>query len=412
MQFCFRDHDPYFPIEIEQCAIHTAFQIMPATETVTQNFADNLRRSIDTFVDSVRRRKFRRWGRRADMLIGIDLALSIISLTLAVLAWFEIHNVWIYLTAAVLHGSLNAFEMPTRQSLLARIVEDRALMPSALGLSATLFNGGRMIGPALAGAALLYVSEAWCFLFNAASNLGIIAALLAMKIAPEDMSHSSKAVQAGAWSSIATLWRLPAVRTLLPMMTVTGLFGVPYVHLMPSISAEFFQGGSSTFGLLMSAAGLGALTAAAFLSMQRGTETQRTLIVYAPLVLGVAFTAFAMSRSLPVSMLLLVVTGGSIMCCANSTNVLLQQSVSDAWRGRAIGLYAMSFQGAAPIGTLLAGAMASRIGLAATLVINGLVILAAAIVVRRRLAQHPEVFDSVAQMHAIEAAQVPSREPG
>jgi MFS family permease len=330
------------------------------------------------------------------LLIAIDLAVSAVSVVLAIMAAFEIHNVWIFLAAGVVHGSLSALEMPTRQSLLARIVEDRALMPSALGVSATLFNAGRMVGPALAGAALLYVSEAWCFLFNAASNIGIIAALLAMKLAPEDMRAAKARVQPGVISSLTTLWALPQVKILVPLMAAVGLFGVPYLHLMPSIAREFFGGGSSTFGLLMSAAGLGALVAAAALSMQRGTESQRVLIAIAPAVLGVVLTIFALSRTLALSMALLVGIGACVMCCANSANVLLQQSVGDAWRGRVIGLYAMSFQGLAPVGTLLAGAMAAHIGLSATFLINGLIIGVAGLYARRRLAEHPDLFTGAA----------------
>ena len=328
------------------------------------------------------------------LLIGIDLALSVVALVLAAMAAFEVHNVWVYLAAAVLHGSLNALEMPTRQSLLAKIVEDRALMPSALAISATLFNAGRMVGPALAGALLLFVSETWCFAFNAVSNLGIIAALLAMKLAPEDMREAKARAQPSVISSLTTLWALPQVRTLVPLMAVVGLFGVPYIHLMPSIAAEFFNGGSSTFGILMSAAGLGALSAAAVLSMQRGTDTQRKLIAIGPVCLGLALALFALSRALPLSLLLLVGIGASVMCCANSANVLLQQSVADEWRGRVIGLYAMSFQGVAPVGTLLAGSLATHIGLAATLWMNGCIIVAAGVYARRRIKQHPEILDS------------------
>ncbi len=328
------------------------------------------------------------------LLIAIDLALSAVSVVLALMAAFEVHNVWIYLAAAVLHGSLNALEMPTRQSLLAMIVEDRALMPSALGVSATLFNAGRMVGPALAGALLLYVSEAWCFAANALSNFAIIAALVAMKLPTEDMHAAKARIQPGVVSSLATLWKLPQVKTLVPLMAVIGLFGVPYIHLMPSIAATFFKGGSSTFGLLMSAAGLGALAAAAFLSMQRGTEIQRTLVALAPLTLGIALAIFATSRNVPLSMLLLLAIGASVMCCANSSNVLLQQSVDDEWRGRVIGLYAMSFQGAAPVGTLIAGALAAHIGLALTLFLNGIIIIAAGVFTRRRLAAHPEILEA------------------
>jgi MFS family permease len=345
------------------------------------------------------------------LLIAIDIAISVSALGSAAMAWLDVRNVWLFLAAAVVHGSLNALEMPTRQALLARIVDDRALMPSALGVSATLFNGGRMIGPALAALALHYLSEGWCFLFNAVSNIGIILALLAMKLPPEPVSTSEVRVQAGAWASMATLFDLPVVRLLVPMMAVLGMFGVPYIHLMPSIAAAFFAGNASTFGLLMSAAGFGALAAAFYLSMQRGTDRQRLLIGWAPLVLGVAMTLFAISRWLPLTMVLLAIMGASVMCCANSVNVLLQQSVGDAWRGRVIGLYAMSFQGVAPLGTLLAGAMAAHIGVAATFALNGLVIVAAAMMVRQRLAAQPDLLDSATALEGAAplAAERPRR---
>jgi MFS family permease len=136
--------------------------------------------------------------------------------------------------------------------------------------------------------------------------------------------------------------------------------------------------------------------AAAGLSMQRGTETQRTLIALAPAVLGVVLAIFALSRTLALSMALLVAIGACVMSCANSANVLLQQSVGDAWRGRVIGLYAMSFQGLAPVGTLLAGAMAAHIGLSATFLINGLIVGVAGLYARRRLAEYPDLFSGVA----------------
>ena len=201
------------------------------------------------------------------------------------------------------------------------------------------------------------------------------------------------------------------VRLLVPMMAVVAMFGVPYIHLMPSIAATFFTGEASTFGLLMSSAGFGALLAAFYLSMQRNTDQQRLLIAWAPLVLGAALTVFAASRTLALTMFLLAVIGASIMCCANSANVLLQQSVTDEWRGRAIGLYAMSFQGVAPVGTLLAGALASHIGLAATLTLNGLVVVAVALFVRSRMAANPALLDSATYLPTVGQAGTEASPP-
>jgi MFS family permease len=328
---------------------------------------------------------------RLPLLIAIDLILAALAATLAVLAAVHVTDIRIYLTIATLIGIASAFELPARQSLFTAIVDDdRSLLPSAIALSGVIFNAGRMVGPAIAGVMLLYLSEAWCFAINAVSFFGIIAALVAMKLPPQTIHPiSPTGHQPTFFESITFLWSLPAVRFLLPMTACVGLFGVSYIHLMPSIAHTFFDGTSSLVGLLMSGAGIGAMSAAGFLSMQRGTSRQARLVTIAPFVLGLAILLFSLSRTLPVSFVLLAVMGCSIMLTSASTNVLIQQSVPDAWRGRAISLYSMSFQGMAPLGNLLAGAMASWIGLPTTLALNGVLILAAACVLHWRLRLEP-----------------------
>jgi predicted MFS family arabinose efflux permease len=232
----------------------------------------------------------------------------------------------------------------------------------------------------------LYLSEAWCFALNGLSFFGIIAALLAMKLPPQTRASKSAATHPATFlESVAVLWQLPAVRFLLPMTACIGLFGVSYIQLMPSIAQIFFGGSSSLVGLLMSGAGIGAVLAAGFLSMQRGTMRQATLVTIAPFILGAAILLFSVSRSVAGSFILLALIGGSIMLTSASTNILVQNAVPDAYRGRAIGLYSMSFQGMAPLGNLLAGVMATYVGLPATLAINGTLILIAAIILRARL---------------------------
>ena len=174
------------------------------------------------------------------------------------------------------------------------------------------------------------------------------------------------------------------MRYLLPTVVAIGLFATPYVPLMPSIVADFFDGRSSTLGLLMSSAAVGALAAAAYLSLQPGYGRQLRLQTAAPLAVGIALALFAWSRTLPVSGLLLAVLGGAAMLGVNATNAMLQQSVPDEWRGRVIGIYSMSFAGTAPLGGLLSGWLAEHIGLTATLTLNGLIIVAVGL--RRPLA--------------------------
>jgi MFS family permease len=256
-----------------------------------------------------------------------------------------------------------------------------------------VFNVGRMVGPAIAGLVLAYVSEAWCFAVNALSYAGIIAALLAMRLPPDPPRRSdANAATQGMAASMGVILAFPAVRYLLPTVVAVGLFATPYVPLMPSIVAEFFDGRSSTVGLLMSSAAVGALVSAGYLSLQPRYGRQLRLITLAPLVVGVAVALFAWSRALPLSALLLAALGGAALLGVNATNAMLQQSVPDEWRGRVVGIYSMSFAGTAPIGGLLSGWLAEHVGLTATLTLNGLLILAAGLVGRWRLHNHPEAL--------------------
>jgi MFS family permease len=330
---------------------------------------------------------------RVPALIAIDLVLTALALWLAAMGFAGVESVAAYLAVATLIGIANAFEMPMRQTLFKDIVEDRALVTSAIGVSAMVFNIGRMLGPAIAGVLLAYISEAWCFAINALSYAAIIAALLAMRL-PTTTAPAAAAVAkpVGFRGSLGVLMAFPAVRYLLPTVAAVGLFATPYVPLMPSIVAHFFDGRASTVGMLMSAAGVGALVAATYLSLQPGYGRQIRLLTTAPLAVGCVLAAFAWSRVLPVSLLLLAALGACVLVSVNATNAILQQSVPDEWRGRAVALYSMSFAGTAPIGNIVTGSLAERIGLAATLSLNALLIVAAGLFARWRLHNHPEAL--------------------
>ncbi|HEX5998953.1 MAG TPA: MFS transporter [Hyphomicrobiaceae bacterium] len=329
---------------------------------------------------------------RLKALIGIDLVLAGLALVLAAMGLSGVESVAAYLAVAALIGIASAFEMPMRQTLFKDIVEERALVTSAIGVSAMVFNVGRMLGPAVAGALLVYVSEAWCFVINAASFIAIIGALLAMRLPAAAAPAAASTRSDGLWANLGELMSFPAVRYLLPTVAAVGLLATPYVPLMPSIVADFFDGQASTVGMLMSAAGVGALVAATYLSLQPGYGRQIRLVTTAPLAVGMILTAFAWSRLFPLSLLLLAALGASVLVSVNATNGLLQQSVPDAWRGRAVGLYSMAFAGTAPIGNIVTGLLAERIGLAATLSLNGLLIVAAGLLARWHLHNHPEAL--------------------
>lgn len=334
---------------------------------------------------------------RVKLLVTINLALSVIASLLAWLAFQPAPDVRLLLAVALLAGIANAFESPTRQALLGAIVEDRALLPSAIGFNSVVFNSGRLVGPSIAGLLLLRVPEAWCFVLNALSFFAVITALVAMRLPDVPQAARAQAAAAPFRETMARLAALPVVRYLLPNASAVALFSLPLTHLMPSVAASFLGGGQGTVGLCISALGLGALTTAAFLSLQRGHARQLRMVQLAPLFGGAALVAFSLSRSLPVSLALLVVIGASSLATSASTNTLLQQSVDDAWRGRAIGLYFMCFIGMAPIGNLLVGALASHIGLAPTLALCGTVVALAAVATQARLAADPSAMSRLVE---------------
>ena len=324
---------------------------------------------------------------RAALLMAINAWLAVLAILLAISAFAGVEAIAVYLGLAVLIGIGNACEAPTRQSLIGAIVEDRALLPSAIGFNSVLFNSGRMIGPAIAGLLLSRFSEAVCFAINAVSFVGIIGALIAMRL-PESQSLSFRSATGGSLAIGDTLRRLaslPVARYILPSASAVALCALPLNQLMPSIAVDLFGGDAALVGILLSASGIGALTAALTLSMQRSHHLQFRIVQVAPIAAGGALMAFSQSRTLWLSLPLLAVVGAFVLSTSVSTNTLLQQSVSDDWRGRVIGLYFTFFLGMAPLGNLLSGWLASHIGLGPTLLINGSIMAAAGILAQVRL---------------------------
>lgn len=323
---------------------------------------------------------------RAALLIAINAWLAMLAALLAALALAGVESITLYLALAVLIGVGNACEAPTRQSLLGAIVEERSLLPSAIGVNSALFNSGRMIGPAIAGVLLTRFSEGVCFAINAVSFVGIIGALIAMRL-PDTQSLSLR-VAPGSLAVRDTLARfaeIPVARYLLPTASALALCALPLNQLMPSIAVGFFGGDAGLVGTLLSASGLGALSAALFIAMQRNHRVQLTLVQVAPVLAGIGLIAFSQSRSLWLSLPLLVLVGAFVLATSVSTNTLLQQSVGDDWRGRVIGLYLTFFLGIAPLGNLLSGWLASHAGLGPTLAINGAVVAAAGLLAQVRI---------------------------
>jgi MFS family permease len=261
--------------------------------------------------------------------------------------------------------------MPARQSFVIQMVEDRSDLSNAIALNSSMVNAARLIGPSLAGVVIAAVGEGYCFLIDAISYIAVIVSLLLMKI----MQESAPAARRGLWLDIKEGWNYAfgfvPIRSILLLLALISLVGMPYTVLMPIFAGNILHGGPHTLGFLMGASGVGALFGAASLAARKTVLGLGRVIAYSAGLFGAGLIAFGASRMLWLSMLLLVLIGGGMMEQMAASNTVLQTIVEEDKRGRVMSFYSMAFMGMAPFGSLLAGALASRIGAPKTVMVGG-----------------------------------------
>ncbi|CAG0974084.1 hypothetical protein BURK2_01464 [Burkholderiales bacterium] len=320
-------------------------------------------------------------------VLWLQAAMTLQAATLAALTALDLIAVWHILALAACLGVLSAFDLPLRQALMVNLVEDRALLGNGIALNSLLVNSARVIGPALAGLLLALAGEAWCFALNAASFIAVIFALLAMRWTvppPAPKGH-------GWWAS----WREGAayafgyapIRVSLMLLAGLAFCIAPYTTLMPVFAKDVFGGGPHTLGSLLSAAGAGALTGTLYLASRGSTRHLDLVIARAALASALGLLLFALCPWYALALPLLFVTGGGVIVAAAATNTIVQTVVDDDKRGRVMSYYTMAFVGMAPVGSLVAGALAKAIGASWALAINALLCAGVALWFRAQLPQ-------------------------
>ena len=272
---------------------------------------------------------------------------------------------------SVFLGLVNAFDMPTRQSFILEMVENKEDLANAIALNSSMFNGARLIGPSIAGVVIAAIGEGLCFLLNALSFLAVIAALLAMRLPARKREVSEQGVVRGLREGISYAFGFAPIKYILLMIALVSLIGMPYTILMPVIARDILGGGPHTLGFLMGATGLGALTGAIYLASRRSVVGLLTWIPIAAATFGAGLVAFSFSRSVELSVGLLFVVGFGMITLLASSNTILQTVSDDDKRGRVMSFYSVSFMGMAPFGSLMAGSLASRIGTPGTILLCG-----------------------------------------
>ncbi len=330
--------------------------------------------------------------------VSMVLACILASLTLG-----GIIQVWEVFGLATLLGTANAFDIPARQAFVVEMVGADDL-PNAIALNSSIFNGARLLGPAIAGALIAAVGEGWCFAVNGLSFLAVITGLLAMRRQAVPQRRDEGSVLSRVRQGMGFVAGHAPIRTLLLLVGVSSLMGMSYTVLMPIFVDHILGGGPRALGTLMSASGLGALAAALMLAGRGKVAGLGDWVARGAIGFGFALALFSMSRWFWLSAALLSCAGFAFMAQMAASNTLVQSMVPDEYRGRTMALYSMMFLGMAPLGALLAGVLAGRIGAPLTVALGGSVCVVAGLVFLRHL---PALREEGRRRRAAEAAPPP-----
>ena len=312
-----------------------------------------------------------RFSRRTLLLITQSVMMGLAFL-LAGLVFTGLVEPWHIVALAFALGVANAFEAPARLAFVRELV-DREDMTNAIALNATMFNMGSFAGPAVAGLAYALIGPAWCFALNGLSFVGVIWALLLMRVPPPQHTTARRS----AWHELAEGLRYiratPVVRTLIVLVGATGMFGISSATLFPVWATDILGGDATTNGLLQSARGLGALAGALTIASLGRFSFKGRLLTLGTLLFPLLLIVFALVRWIPLSLAVLVASGTAVILVMNLANALVQGLVPDALRGRVMAVYSMTFFGSMPIGALWTGWLAELAGAPLAIISGALV---------------------------------------
>ena len=311
-----------------------------------------------------------RLNRHRTLIITQTLSM-IESFALAALAFTHTINIWNIIALTMFQGAVNALDMPARQSFMIQMIEDRNDLANAIALNSSMVNGARLIGPSIAGVIISISGESWCFLVDGISYLAVIASLTMMKIIGAPPTRERASVLQELKDGWAYVTGFAPIRSILILLACVSLVGIPYSVLMPVFAATVLHGGPHTLGFLTGVSGLGALASAIALAMRKTVVGLARRIAISAFIFGAGLIGFGFSHWLWLSLPLVLVTGFSMMQQMAASNTILQTIVDEDKRGRVMSFYTMAFIGMTPFGSLMAGALASKIGAPFTVMIGG-----------------------------------------
>ena len=294
-------------------------------------------------------------------VIWTQTAAMILAFILAALTLPGVIRVWEIVLIAFLAGIVNAFDIPIRQAFLVQMV-GRPDLPNAIALNSSIFNGARVVGPAIAGFAIGWLGEGWCFFLNGVSFLAVIVALLMMRIERVDKPYTEGSPLQKFIEGFRFAMGDRPIRSALLLMSLMSMFGLQYAVFMPVFARDVLHGGPKMLGLLMTFAGVGAVIGALHFASRIDEKGLLEWIAATSAICAVGLILFSQSRVLWLSAVTLVAVGFAATSQLASTNTTVQSRVPDELRSRVMAVYATMFMGVQPVGALIAGGVAKRIG--------------------------------------------------
>jgi MFS family permease len=313
------------------------------------------------------------WPKRRTV-IATQVAAGLLALTLGGLDYFHVVAVWHIFVLAFLLGIVNAVDMPTRQSFVVEMV-GRDDVANAVALNSAVFNGARIVGPAIAGILIAVLGTALCFVLNGLSYGAVVIGLLAMRdgdLMPADrlaVPRSLAAIRENLGEGLRYVWHTPVVLLAITVIGFVSMFGMNFNVVLPVMAARVLNVGSNGYGLLFASMGAGALIAAlAVATLQR---PRLRILIGGGMVLGVSELVLASTTAFPVALAAVFFSGVGAIATAASANSLIQITVPGPLRGRVMSVYTTVFAGSSPVGNGLTGGVGGLWGTPAALLMNG-----------------------------------------
>lgn len=307
-----------------------------------------------------------------NIFISTQIVLMLQAGTLALMVWLDYYNIaWIGILSLV-QGLVNSLDVTARQSLVVNFVEKKEDLPNAIALNSSMFNGARLVGPALAGIILSSFGENVCFFLNFLTYIAVLICLSLMKIKLKPVEKSKENIWFDLKEGFNYLKNSPNISSLILLMAASSLIIIPFTTFLPVFAKDIFNGDATTFSWFESVGGLGALMGAVYMATLKSTRNFIKIIIRSSFTLSLSVLGLALSPSLIMALLFTGTAALGLMSQNSSINTYLQTHTPDKMRGRTMSYYIMAFQGVLPIGTLLMGYLAHKIGTTTIVALEGM----------------------------------------